>query len=112
MGTSVNHFECCGLNHEGSRDASEEPGAVWLVLGVITDYFQGAWSLATGNLPPLSEQQFEDCDMFDFGCNGELMNNGFALAVENAMCMKTGPSNTGTREHLQGIRVAPSESKF
>ena len=57
MSTSAKHFGCCGLNHEGSGDASEEPGAVWLALDVITDYFEGAWSFATGNLSPLSEQK-------------------------------------------------------
>ena len=49
MGTSAKHF--------GAR---EESGAVWLALDVITDYFEGAWSLATGNLSPLSEQKLVD----------------------------------------------------
>ena len=35
-------------------------GGVWLVLDVITDYFEGAWSLATGNVSPLSEQKLVD----------------------------------------------------
>ena len=35
MDTSADHSGCCGLNHEGSSDASEESVVVWLVLGVI-----------------------------------------------------------------------------
>ena len=35
MGTSASHFGCCGLNHEGSSDAREESGAVWLVADVF-----------------------------------------------------------------------------
>ena len=31
----ADHFGCFGLNHEESGDASEEAGAVWLVLGVF-----------------------------------------------------------------------------
>ena len=35
MDTSADHFGCCGLNHEGSSDASKASGAVWLVLGIF-----------------------------------------------------------------------------
>ena len=42
----------------------------------------------------LCEQQLVNCDMVDSGCNGELMNNAFASAEENAMCTETGNSYT------------------
>ena len=63
---------------------------------MITDYFEGARSLATGNLSPSSEQQLVNCDKVDSGCHGERMNYAFASAEENAMCTETGCGYTVT----------------
>ena len=52
---------------------------------------EGAWSIATGNLLTLSEQQLADCDAGDSACNSGLMDNGFA------MCTETGDSYTATK---------------
>ena len=46
----------------------------------------GVWSIATGNLSPLSEQELVDCDTVVSACRGRLMDNGFAFAEVNAMC--------------------------
>ena len=45
-----------------------------------------------------------NCDTVDSGCNGELMNNAFASAEENAMCTETVYSYTATK----GICMASS----
>ena len=58
---------------------------------------KGAWFIAIGNLSPLSEQQLVDCDTVDSGCNGGLMDNGFAVAEKNAMCTEASYSRTAAK---------------
>merc|ERR1712209_276803 len=50
-----------------------------------------------GDLSPLSEQQLVDCDTVDSGCNGGLMDNGFAFAEKNAMCTEDSYSYTARK---------------
>ena len=61
----------CGLGHEGSGDADEELGFLW----IVSDVFINVVSIATGNLLLLSEQQLVDGDVVDSGCIRELMND-------------------------------------
>ena len=70
-------------------------GSCWGLT--TTGYLEGGWFLATGNLLPLSEQQLVNCDTVDSGCTGELMNNDFASAEENAVCTETVYSYTATK---------------
>ena len=58
---------------------------------------EGAWSVSTGNLLTLSEQQLVDCDTVDSACNSGLVKNVFALAEKNAMCTESSYSYTGTK---------------
>ena len=68
-------------------DTSEKLGAVWLVLGFAsTDPVGDAWFIATGNLFPFSVQQLVDSDTVVPFCNGDLIDNAFALAEESTTC--------------------------
>ena len=61
----------------------EQCGSCWTPT---TTCFESVWSIATGNLLTLSEQQLVDCITVDSGCNGTLTINGFIFAAKNAIC--------------------------
>ena len=56
-----------------------------------TGALEGAWALATGNLLSLSEQQLLDCSVNygDHACNGGMMEDAFAYAIDHGMCSET-----------------------
>merc|ERR1719414_2053973 len=62
-----------------------------------TGSLEGQHFRKTGDLSPLSEQQLVDCDTVDSGCNGGLMDNGFAFAEKNAMCTEDSYSYTARK---------------
>ena len=60
-------------------------------------YLGGAWTIATGNVPPLSVQQLVDNDTVNPGWDGELMDNAFVLAEENTTCAEASYSRIATK---------------
>jgi len=48
---------------------------------------EGAWKIKTGTLVSFAEQQFVDCDPYNYGCNGGWMNNAFRYAKEKDMAV-------------------------
>ena len=76
---------------DGTFHPSDHPDEKdWLRVGHFQQ--QRVWSIATGNLLTLSEQQLVNCITVDSACNGELTNNGLVVAVKNAMCTEANHS--------------------
>ena len=60
----------------------EQCGSCWTST---TMCFESVWSIATGKLVTLSEQQLVDCITVDSGCNGTLTNRGVLTDSEQTL---------------------------
>ena len=68
--------------------------------------------MVTDNLASLYEQQLVDCATVDSACNGELTDNAFAFAEENATCTEESyfyAAKMGTRKILNGTVDRPGK---
>ena len=67
------------------------------------------WSIATGNLLTLSEQQLVNRITVGSACTGGLMSNGFVLAAKNTICTEANYSYTclATKGTCKGTCKAP-----
>lgn len=74
---------------------------------------EGSWSIRTGSLVDISEQQLIDCSKMygNLGCNGGLMDNAFDYAIDNGMCLYDDAPYTAQTESCNVIDCTP-EVKF
>jgi len=69
-------------------------GSCWAFS--TTGSTEGAYFLKNNDLKSFSEQQLVDCDKVDQGCNGGLMDQGFAFVAKNkGLCAEADYAYTG-----------------
>jgi len=59
-------------------------GSCWAFA--IVAAIENSVAINSGVLLQLSEQQFVDCDKYDYGCNGGSMNGGILYSKKNLIC--------------------------
>ena len=83
-------------NAVGPVKDQEACGSCWAFSAVAN--LEGLYAIEKGNIVTMSEQLLVDCDYYDSGCNGGLMENAFNFLVEN------GGINTDTDYPYEGYQ--------
>mmetsp|Transcript_5990 Transcript_5990/g.9713 ORF Transcript_5990/g.9713 Transcript_5990/m.9713 type:complete len:196 (+) Transcript_5990:25-612(+) len=76
------------VNWENEGDVSSvndqgQCGSCWAFSAV--EAVESLHAISTGELVKLSEQQMIDCDSYDMGCGGGLMENAFKYIADNGL---------------------------
>ena len=77
-----------------------------------TGSIEGLYALKTGNLRSFSEQELVDCDQYDMGCNGGLMDNAFKWVQEHGLTDEKTYSYQGTRGKCSAAKEASNPYKI
>ena len=71
-----------------------------------TGSIEGLYAQKTGELRSFSEQELVDCDQYDMGCNGGLMDNAFKWVQEHGITDEKSYAYSGTRGKCSASKEA------
>ena len=73
---------------------------------------EGLYALKNGSMRSFSEQELVDCDQYDMGCNGGLMDNAFKWVKEHGLTDEKTYSYHGTRGQCSASKEASNPFKI